>query len=116
MSQNAKGQTIWKCSVRGCKNKDNLMLNPNKIKGLLQPLKFTILCNDHKIFYKEEYKGYVFTLEASGCGCCAINKLYEPNNKKPIREGQVDISMTGNLLTQTWTSGVDVLIQKPVLH
>ena len=116
MSTNAKGEVIWKCSVRGCKNKDNLTLDPRKITGLLQPDKITILCDEHKIFYRDEYKGYVMTLEALGCGCCAMNKLYEPNNKKPVRKGQVDISLTGNMLTRNWTSGIDVLITQQSLR
>ena len=111
VARNSKNEVIWKCSVRGCKNKDNLCIDPDKVHNFFKPKKYTILCEEHKIIWQDEYRGYVMTIEARGCGCCAINKLYSPNNPKPIREGQIDLKMTAAILVRTWTSGIDTLIR-----
>lgn len=101
----------FKCCIRGCKKKGSRCVDPKKCDSRIAPRKYSHYCEDHKIVYEEECRGYRFILEAQDCGCHVVNKLYEPNNPKPIREGRLDLEFTAPLLMWSWTKGIDGLIK-----
>lgn len=99
----------YKCCIKGCKNKGSRCVDPKKCDERIAPKKYSFYCDDHKIVYEEESRGYRFILIAEDCGCHVTNRLFEPNNPIAIREARLDLIFTAPLLMHSWTKGIDAL-------